>query len=202
MIYNSRSAWRGWKHDGPAWRNPSIFAIDRNDLIIRYNWNLLLFRMFKVCFDFYTWLHWVWNVLYASSWWLWHVKSFYSSKSTGTCSNCPVSGTIIRNTYGFTYTSYILWNHYSIVVWLWLCYWLPFKFITVTSKWARSRLKSPASPSFTQPFIQAQIKENIKAPRYWPLCREFTGNRWIPAQMASNAENVSIWWRHHVKYVS
>ena len=24
-----------------------------------------------------------------------------------------------------------------------------------------------------------------------------TGYRWIPAQKASNAENVSIWWRHH-----
>ena len=36
-----------------------------------------------------------------------------------------------------------------------------------------------------------QIKENIKAPRHWPLCGEF------PAQMASYAENVSIWWRHH-----
>ena len=49
-----------------------------------------------------------------------------------------------------------------------------------------------------RPFIQTQIKENIKAPRHWPLCGEFTGDRWIPAQMASNAENVSIWWRHHV----
>ena len=48
---------------------------------------------------------------------------------------------------------------------------------------------------FTQPFIQAQMKENIKAPRHWSLCREFTG------QMASIAENVSIWWRHH-GYVS
>ena len=28
--------------------------------------------------------------------------------------------------------------------------------------------------------FQAQIKENIKAPRHWPLCREFTGDRWIP----------------------
>ena len=45
--------------------------------------------------------------------------------------------------------------------------------------------------------MRAQIKENIKAPRHWPLCVEFTGDRWIPAQMASNAENVSIWWRHH-----
>ena len=31
-----------------------------------------------------------------------------------------------------------------------------------------------------QPFIQAQIKENIKAARHWPLCWEFTGDRWIP----------------------
>ena len=29
-------------------------------------------------------------------------------------------------------------------------------------------------------FIQAQIKENIKAPRHWPLCGEFTGDSWIP----------------------
>ena len=27
--------------------------------------------------------------------------------------------------------------------------------------------------------------------------REFTGAGEFPAQMASNAENVSIWWRHH-----
>ena len=33
---------------------------------------------------------------------------------------------------------------------------------------------------FTQPFIRAQIKVNIKAPRLWPLCGEFTGDRWIP----------------------
>ena len=33
---------------------------------------------------------------------------------------------------------------------------------------------------FTELFIQAQIKENTKAPRHWPLCMEFTGDRWIP----------------------
>ena len=42
-------------------------------------------------------------------------------------------------------------------------------FITMTSQWARLRLKSPTSRLFTQRFIQAQIKENIKAPRHW-LC--------------------------------
>ena len=46
-------------------------------------------------------------------------------------------------------------------------------------------------------FIQALIKQNIKAPRHCPLCGEFTGTGEFPAQMASNAENVSIWWRHH-----
>ena len=39
---------------------------------------------------------------------------------------------------------------------------------------------SPASRLFTQTFIQTQIKENIKAPRHWLLCGEFTGARWIP----------------------
>ena len=32
----------------------------------------------------------------------------------------------------------------------------------------------------TQPFIQAQIKENIKTLRRWPLCGGFTGDRCIP----------------------
>ena len=43
---------------------------------------------------------------------------------------------------------------------------------------------------FIQLFIKTQIKENIKAPRHWPLCEEFTGD--FPAQMTSDVENVSI----------
>ena len=41
-------------------------------------------------------------------------------------------------------------------------------------------MASPALRVFTQPFIQAQINENIKAPLHWPLCGEFTGDRGIP----------------------
>ena len=52
---------------------------------------------------------------------------------------------------------------------------------------------------FTQPVIRVQIKVNIKAPRHWPLWGEFTGD---PAQRVSNAENVSIWLRHHVVWLS
>ena len=44
----------------------------------------------------------------------------------------------------------------------------------------RRRFKSPASPLFTQPFIKAQIKEDIIAPHHWPLWEEFTGDRWVP----------------------
>ena len=29
-------------------------------------------------------------------------------------------------------------------------------------------------------FLNRLFKENIKAPRHWPLCRELTGHRWIP----------------------
>ena len=58
------------------------------------------------------------------------------------------------------------------------------------------RLKSPASRLFTQPFIPAQIKENIKAPRHWPCVRNSPVAGELPVQRASDAENVSIWWRH------
>ena len=47
-------------------------------------------------------------------------------------------------------------------------------------------------------YLGADEKKNIKAPRHWPLCGEFTGTGEFPAQMASYAENVSFWWRHHV----
>ena len=75
--------------------------------------------------------------------------------------------------------------------------WVHIGIITMTSYWTRWRLKSLASRLLTQPFIQTQIKENIKAPRHWPLCGEFTETGEFPAQRASCAENVSIWWRHH-----
>ena len=50
---------------------------------------------------------------------------------------------------------------------------------------------------FAQPFVHAQITENI--PGHWSLWG-VTGE--FPAQRASNAENVSIWWRHHGYIVS
>ena len=73
--------------------------------------------------------------------------------------------------------------------------------ITLMSKWARWRLKSPASRLFTQVFIQVQIKENIKAPRHWPLCGNSPVTGEFPTQRASDANNISIWWCHRGRYM-
>ena len=66
------------------------------------------------------------------------------------------------------------------------------------TSWVRWRLKSPASQLFAQPCVQAQIKENITKLRVTGL---YEGNSQVtgefPTQRASNAENVSFWWRHH-----
>ena len=49
------------------------------------------------------------------------------------------------------------------------------------TSWAWCNLKSLASRLFAQPFVQVQIKENIKVPHHWPLWGESTGDR-LPAQ--------------------
>ena len=46
--------------------------------------------------------------------------------------------------------------------------------------------------------FRRRSKKNIKAPRHWPLCGNSPMTGEFPAHRASNAENVSIWWRHHV----
>ena len=69
--------------------------------------------------------------------------------------------------------------------------------ITVMSQWAPWRLQSSASVLLDLSYVQAPIKGNIKDPRHWPLSGESTGDWWILHVKTSNAENVSIWWRHH-----
>ena len=54
---------------------------------------------------------------------------------------------------------------------------------------------SAMASQITQRFVQVQIKENIKVSRHWPLCGVITGQ--FPVQRIGNAENFSIWWRHH-----
>ena len=69
--------------------------------------------------------------------------------------------------------------------------------ITVTSLWGYWRFKYPAYPLFADLSVQAQVKEISKLCATG-LCEgnsPVTGE--FPAQRASNAENVSIRWRHH-----
>ena len=68
---------------------------------------------------------------------------------------------------------------------------------TVTSWWARWRLKSPASRWLAQPFVQAQFNENTKVRVTGPCEGNLPVTSEFPSQRASNAEHVFIWWRHH-----
>ena len=64
----------------------------------------------------------------------------------------------------------------------------------------RWRLKSSASRWFDQPLFRRKSKKTLKL-RVTGLCEgdsPVTGE--FPAQRASNAEDVSIWWRHHVSH--
>ena len=94
----------------------------------------------------------------------------------------------------------ILWRIYVTMVWVIIGPQICERTRRVNGYWDHYIdviMTTMASPITSLTFIQTQIKENIKAPRHWPLCGEFTGTGEFPAQKASNAENVSIWWRHH-----
>ena len=64
--------------------------------------------------------------------------------------------------------------------------------ITVTLYWAWRHLQSPASQLFTQPFIQAQIKENIKEYFAWYLYRHKHYSDIIMSMMASPIPSLTI----------
>ena len=66
--------------------------------------------------------------------------------------------------------------------------------ITMTSYRGRLRLKLLAVRLLINRLFRRRSTQNVKAPRHWSLWGEITGE--FSAQMASNAENVSIWWRH------
>ena len=77
--------------------------------------------------------------------------------------------------------------------WLLCCTWCQLK-TGIVIKMTSQHLKSPASGLLIQKFVQANIKENTKAPRQWPFWEEHCG---FPTQRASNVQSVSVWWRHH-----
>ena len=44
-----------------------------------------------------------------------------------------------------------------------------------------------------RPFVQAQIRESLKALRHWPLWRESTGDRWIPLTKGQKRGKCFYW---------
>ena len=74
------------------------------------------------------------------------------------CIGSPASA--VRDWFRWSFIRHILSHHSDVIV-------------------SAMASQSPASRWFAPPFIQAQIKENIKAPRHWPFWGESTVNRWI-----------------------
>ena len=70
--------------------------------------------------------------------------------------------------------------------------------ITMTSLWTPRRIKSPASRFLLNRLIRSRSRKTSKL-RVTGLCTgNSPGTGKFPAQRDSNAEIVSIWWRHHV----
>ena len=75
------------------------------------------------------------------------------------------------------------------------------QYITVTSYRAQWLLNLPASRLFAQPFVQAPIKENIKAPCLWPLWGEPPVIGGFPSQFQEISPRdlaswLDPWWWH------
>ena len=64
----------------------------------------------------------------------------------------------------------------------------------LTKQW---RVKTQTGFPVKNALIDTPLQWRHKALHHWPLCGEFTGTGEFPPQMATNAENMSIWWRHH-----
>ena len=59
----------------------------------------------------------------------------------------------------------------SIHLWLRAC---------ITLQWRHKERDGVSNHQPHDCFFKVQIKENIKAPRHWPMWGEFTGDQWIP----------------------
>ena len=79
----------------------------------------------------------------------------------------PLVSLLLAGSSSHTDSHNALWHYSDVILW---------------------RLKSPTLRLFTQPFIQAQIKENTKAPCHWPLCGGLSSDRWIPCTNGQSLE--------------
>ena len=99
---------------------------------------------------------------------LWYYGT-YACKDTGTKFNLLLLIRVICSKYW-----YVVPSHYGDVI-----------------------MSAMASHITSIEIVYSNVYSNIKAPSHWPLCGDSPGTGEFPAQKASDAENVSIWWRHH-----
>ena len=101
------------------------------------------------------------------------------------------------------YHAPVVWNIYQrVAIVCWEMLYNHYIDIIVTSEWTRWRLKSPAWRLFNRP-RRCRSKKTLKL-RVTGLCvGNSPGTGEFPTEMASNAENVSIWWRkrHQVRAI-
>ena len=96
------------------------------------------------------------------------------------------------------YAFSLLWAWTQLVIFKSDNPWLLFYYERIaalgTLRW---RLKSPASRLLLNCFFRRRSKKTSKLCVTGLCAGNSPGTGEFPAQMASNAENVSIWWRHH-----
>ena len=110
------------------------------------------------------------NAENVSIWWRHHVSNdecYIISSVDLQCPSVRITKTHERNFMKF------LW-----LVWHGTC--LGVILVSNGSKFLKGRQRRRLKKMFSNSFDQAQIKDNIKAPRHWPLWGECYGDRWIP----------------------
>ena len=120
-----------------------------------------------------------------------HAQNTLNNKGCGKCFCVPV---IYYNYFGkeiwnaFPQRKIVHMAHISIQ-------WSVFHWV---SFWNITFIASILKYNFSEQNIHDDVIKWKHFPRYWPFVRGIHRPRWIPRTKASDAENVSIWWRHHV----
>ena len=68
-------------------------------------------------------------------------------------------------------------NSYSATTW---CFTITNSVTLIILQWHHNGRDSVSNHQPHDCLLNRLFKENIKAPRHWPLCGEITGDRWIP----------------------
>ena len=138
--------------------------------------------MLANCFSLLTWLLIVWQHSCQSMWS--QVWKFWSTDMD--CYLTFLEKAIWKNMPQIFAMASLIWREYLSPFNLWVQCLIYGRFsLCLALQWRHNDCygvsnHQPHDCLLNRWFSQLQIKENIKAPRHWPLGGEFTGHRWIP----------------------